>query len=489
VRPVVAVSLLVAAALIAFSLVELVSSGGGRRGDATLYAGEEIDISRLPGPQSEAAIAIDPRNPDVLLAGSNDGRGLTMLAYTSTDRGAHWTRAHLASPRRNGTCAMSDPSVAIDGRRRQFYAFVGIRCVSGRARSSLVYVARRAGPAGAWRIPPAVARQGRLTAADDHPMLVVDDNRSSPHRGRVYVAWTRFEVEPDAFVDPESEDVDLLEASALVSYSDDGGAHWSKPARLARGGRPLEVRLAVGPTGVVYATWRDAKTNSLYLASAADAATFEPRTFVGAAGVPNARRSCARSWTRIPAQPKRCVAPNPSVSVDTSGGPRSGRVYVTYGSTSLYGAQTVYIAAFAPDLRPLLGVGTPKLVSPAGGFRGPDAFLPASALDARNGDLWVCYYESGRGARRKIASYACRRSADGGETWSPQRTVARQPSDETLERADRANGYGDYEGVAVLDGLAHPIWTDGRNLKARGEEIYTAAVAAPSAIDRLEAVK
>ena len=45
-------------------------------------------------------------------------------------------------------------------------------------------------------------------------------------------------------------------------------------------------------------------------------------------------------------------------------------------------------------------------------------------------------------------------------------------SDETQPGADPRE-YGDYEGLAVANGVAHPIWTDSRNLAVRGEEIYT----------------
>ena len=36
---------------------------------------------------------------------------------------------------------------------------------------------------------------------------------------------------------------------------------------------------------------------------------------------------------------------------------------------------------------------------------------------------------------------------------------------------------GYYQGLAVMNGLAHPIWTDTRHLHTHGEEIYTARLA------------
>jgi len=38
-------------------------------------------------------------------------------------------------------------------------------------------------------------------------------------------------------------------------------------------------------------------------------------------------------------------------------------------------------------------------------------------------------------------------------------------------------GYGEYQGLAVAGGRAHPIWTDSRSLGTLKEEIYSATFA------------
>ena len=53
--------------------------------------------------------------------------------------------------------------------------------------------------------------------------------------------------------------------------------------------------------------------------------------------------------------------------------------------------------------------------------------------------------------------------------------VASAFSDETQPGA--AYQYGYYQGLAVANGVAHPIWTDTRHLDTAGEEIYTARLA------------
>jgi hypothetical protein len=460
------------AAVVAVALV-LLLRGGSAAPPPVVTATREVDVSRLPGAQSETAIAADPRRGNVLLAGSNDIRALRMAVYSSTDGGRHWTRGHLPDPRGVKPCAESDPTVAIDLRGRQYFGFLGLTCAFGRVRTASIYVATRPSASARWRtLRLPVERPAQLTA-DDHPTLLVDDGPTSPRRGRLYAAWTRFAVNRDAFSDPEGEGVQLVDAEAVVAHSDDGGAHWSKPTVLAHHGSALEVRLAASRSGEVYAVWRQQASDALFVAHSPDGSTFESRTFVAASVVP-ARHSCFRARARIPAQPRRCVSPNPTVSVSPDG----KRVYVVYGSTSLFRSQSVYLAVFDAALRPLLGVGTPNQVDPAGDFGGPDAFLPTSAVDPSDGRLWVCYYRSGRGKARRTARFTCASSTDGGRSWTPPARVARVASDETLKRANRANGYGDYEAVVARGGRAQAIWTDGRDLRSRGEEIYTASVVA-----------
>src|SRR5205823_2494776 len=129
-----------------------------------------------------------------------------------------------------------------------------------------------------------------------------------------------------------------------------------------------------------------------------------------------------------------------------------GHVYVTYGSTGLNRSQDVYVASFDQRIRPILGVRLLKPVSSTEGIHGPDQFLPTSTLDPETGRIWACYYQS-LGRARKVARYVCTASDDGGEHWKTPRVVSRAVSDETIKRAERADGYGDYEGIAATAGV------------------------------------
>src|SRR5207248_9618141 len=102
-----------------------------------------------------------------------------------------------------------------------------------------------------------------------------------------------------------------------------------------------------------------------------------------------------------------------------------------------------------------------------------DAFWPTSALDQRTGRLALCFYASGTGVARSRVWFSCSVSDSFGSPWSRIRRIATVASDETRAGASEF-AYGDYEGLVVSGGIAHPMWTDARNLGSRGEETYTA---------------
>jgi hypothetical protein len=406
-----------------------------------------------------------------------------MRVYESADGGRHWHSGLLPLPAPNHVCATSDPAVAVRFTGAQYYAFLGIRCVDGIPRGSSIYLAKRAGAGRPWRAPPMpVSTAGRTTTLiDDHPSITADDGARSPHRGRLYVGWTRFKFDPSSiWADPDAQEVDYLDVEALVSHSDDGGRHWSKPARLSQSGAPLEVRLSAAGDGTVYATWRESKTNGIYIAKSADGSSFSAGRLV-AASVVRREHSCQTARARIPAQPRRCVSPNPTVSVDTSAGPRRGRVYVVWGSTSLNQSQDVYVAAFDPDLQPVLGVGRIQQVNPTEAIQGRDQFLPTSSIDEKSGRLWACYYET-KAVGSALARFTCTGSDDGGRTWLQPVPAASWYSDESRRPANVANGYGDYEGAVVTRGRLVALWTDGGDLRKNQEEIYAAGIRTTNAV-------
>ena len=411
-----------------------------------------VDVSNLPGPQAEAAIAIDPLHDQTLLAGSNSLSEGTMRAYGSTDGGATWkTTTVFPPPKTSEASCAADPGVGIDRSGRQYFSFVrSTPCQLGHPH---LYVASRAGPDAPWGAPVLVSPL-RGARFDDKPALTV-------HGNHVYVGWTRVSHD-GAF-------------SILVSSSGDGGRTWSAPVKVNRTGEQLSyVTLATSRKGTLYVAWHDISAFHVNIAMSTDGGkTFGGEHQVVAFAIVTIP-ACAAGIV-IPAQKLTCVQPNPILSVDTSTGRYAGRVYVTYTLTDFQGDKGIAVTVFDSRLRPLAGypVGKkPLLVAPTPSSVNADQFWPASAVDPSTGTLWACFYDTRGDPKRTKAFFSCTFSRDGGRRWAKPFRAASVATDETQPGAD-SREFGDYEGLAVANGKAHPIWTDSRDLASRAEEIYT----------------
>ena len=421
--------------------------------------GPEVNVSRLPGAQSEPTIAVDPENDQIILAGSNNLAEGAMPVYSSTDGGVTWQvgTTYPPSPSRSVSCA-ADPGVGIDAAGRQYYSYLrSTPCTPGEPR---LFVVSRPGPDASWSKPVLVAHPGR-SLFDDKPAIAVDSSTASPYVNRVYVAWSRISRRGVY--------------SILSSHSGDGGRTWSRPVKVSREGSVLSyASVAVSRRGIVYVAWDDNSNLSLNIARSTDGgASFEPHRHVvtfSIVPIPH----CG-SGIVVPAQRLACIHANPIVSIDRSRGRFAGRVYVSYSNTHFNGSPNVLVRAFTSRLRPISNSGSPGEGVPVArtpiGTR-PDRFWPQSAVDPSTGALWVCFYDTTGDPKAIRAIYRCTVSRNGGRTWAVSIRAASVASDETQPGADH-RAYGDYAGLAVTNGVAHPMWTDSRDLSTLSEEIYT----------------
>jgi hypothetical protein len=444
----------------------LVGAGVAGAADGSAGAGGQVAVSSDGGRHSEVSVALDPVDPRVLVAGSNTrfAPGSRMPAYGSADGGQSWssTGGPPLPPGERGSCADGNSAVAIGPDHRQYYAFLVLQpCRPSVGFRIVLAVAHREGPHGRWVTPARSVPRPSDVTADDRPALTVDLGAASPHRGRLHLAWTRIYRGP-------------FFHTIQLSHSDDGGRTWTTPVQLSQqgafaSGAVGDASIAVARDGEVYVAWDDAIADTILLAHSLDGIHFGRARLV-ARWQDGGPFFCTGLGFGLPAQPARCIRANPLVTVDGSPGRFDGRVYLTYSTAaSADGDENVFLIAFTPDLIPLWR--TPLAIDLAAGTGG-DHFFPASALDAATGWLWVCFYDTAGDPQRIEARYVCTASQDGGRHFAPAVTAATVPSNERQLGAD-PHGYGDYEALAVAGGIAHPLWTDSRDLPTRGEQIYT----------------
>ena len=411
------------------------------------------NISHAPGLQTEAAVAVDPSEPRILLAASNETLEPEIRVYSSTNGGRTWKSER--GPLLNiDTCAWGDPAAAIAANGRQYVAYTekGV-CAQGPDLTPYLVVASRGGPDSPWLVRR-VTKPAVQFGFDDRPAITVGRD------GTVYAAWSRL--------------LGRKYQTTVISSSRDGGKTWTPPKPVDRRlVQPQLVSLAAGRGRNVYIAGVDAK--GVWLGRSTNGGRrFEVRRAVAPLPGNQAATCIVFGKFVVPQQSVRCLGPNPSVT--TTG----NRVYITYGTVGADGTQDVAVAAFDSALEPLFR----GRVGP--GKKKADQFWPVSAVDRRTGVLWVCFYDTTGDHEKKSAWFSCTTSRDG-RRWSTPVRAARSSANSQVLWADALiSGYGDsggwggYPGLAVADGVAHPLWIDTRDLGGNQEEVFGGTLSAKS---------
>jgi len=211
-----------------------------------------VDENTHDRQQAEPTIAIDPRNPDIIVAGAQDYRLRDSNQhrwhgyYRSTDGGQTWTSELLpgfpgdnspdgmASPlHRSNT--LSDPVLAFDQMGNVYYTGIAFNITNDVAQPGLVAFVAKYINDGADYFGATMIR-GPLN--DDKPWIAVDTS-SSPYDGTVYLAF----------------DANLTSTShfaTVLTHSSDGGRTFSEPLYTPGDETGELPGLTVDPLGDVY---------------------------------------------------------------------------------------------------------------------------------------------------------------------------------------------------------------------------------------------
>jgi len=338
--------------------------------------------------------------------------GIRVGASYSTSQGATWAPNILMNQTHpnQGRCN-SDPWMALAPNDRVQYAYLEYTC--GSFPPAGLNIANTS-DGGSWSNARYMPGGGGLTDKDS---ITVDPF------GRIYAAW-----------DEGNE--------MMVSWSDDGGAHWA-PFKF-----PADVCCAVlgaiiqtSSNGTVYLTWWDFNSDNIFF----DWSWDRGMTWHNDVRVNSVSGSAIATGT--------WSLPMPAMGVD----PNSGALYNIW-TDSRSGSMDIMIAASTNGGQ---SWGTNVRVNDV---TTGDQRMPDLAIDSA-GTVHAAWIDDRTGNHNIFYS----NSTNGGQTWSTNLRVTDEETSSSLVRP------GDYFAIeAGPENQAYVVWTDGRTSDGSDYEIYFA---------------
>ncbi|MGH9346244.1 MAG: sialidase family protein [Vicinamibacterales bacterium] len=396
---------------------------------------------------AEASIAINPANIDHIVAVSLQAMKpgspvrISNYSYASIDGGRTWRT--VPAPNEHQRVHGDDAvTIARDGIVYHSYiAFDGIRVPRPDRASSGIYV-RTSRDGMSWNDPvPVVDHVNTAIPFEDKPWIGVDDGEESPHRGNVYVAWTRFDVYGSA--DPDHK------THIWFSRSRDGARTFAPPVQVSESpgdaidsdGTVEGVVPSVGVKGEVYLAWAG-PAGLVFDRSLDGGYTF---------GADKAITTTPGGWD-LPVPGITRHNGMPVTAVDHSRGPHRGTIYINWIDERNDDPDVFVVSSrdqgetWSPPVR--------VNDDPKGNKR-PQLFT-WMAVDPSDGSVNVVFLDR-RDTEGTHNAVTLARSTDGGKTFANHR-VNRPPfpSNDKLF-------YGDYLGIDAHGGrvaVIYPVVVD-----------------------------
>ena len=470
--------------------------------------------------QNEPSVAVDPANPQIMVAGSNDycaeiqnGSGNVWTGYyRSTDGGASWSNslvpgypaddspAGTASPAHGSCAAAGDPTQSFDGAGRLYYGFICFNRV--KPTNGSIYVARYDNH-GASYVRTVRVERGTPSVwglFQDKINVAVDQSLGTETAGNVYVAWARYPGQAANNV-------------VLFTRSTDGGRSFSKPQRLTQGRAEEQFAdIAVGPQGEVYVTYREIAhqgptENRIRIVRSTDGG-----------------QSFTRPVTVASIDPFDSTDFGPDTCGDGPFACESGLTYARFSSLSAVAAdaggvhvvwsardedgQAKIFARNSADGLSWSGPAAPLDSVPDGHQIFPDIASAGGALSvvfqdsrgdpAYSPDLPPGNTAAGVNSGDHLNAFVAR-STDGGSTWTETQASAAGTNPNWEVRGEaRSPFFGDYNYASAAGSAVAAVWTDTRDLvpgsdpretgeddDADGFDGFQTCVWAPNDIDAL----
>jgi len=381
-----------------------------------------------PGRNTEPSIAVDPNNPQHVVAAYQDN----VHAAYSRDGGRTWATAPGVAPA--DYKVSGDVSVTFDNAGHAILCFIAFDRLgttdywAHNATRNGIFVRRSLDGGATWEPDYHVVHAWPTESGipfEDKPYLVADQTRG-PYAGNVYIGWTQFTLDSSMI---------------LFSRSADQGVTWSRPRRIStKGGLPRDdngsvegFTGAVGPDGTLYVVWADG-AHVVFTRSRDGGRTFAPsRPII----------ETAASYFKVAAVDR--ANGFPQIGID----PRSNRLFVSW-SDYRHGDVDVFMATSTDGGRTWT---TAVRVNSDSLHDGRDQFFQWLAVDPRDGAANLVFYDRRGDSTNRRSIVVLARSTDGGRSF-----VNYAWSDTAFDA--RNEFIGDYTGIAALGGRVYGSWAE-----------------------------
>lgn len=407
------------------------------------------------GPANELMLAVNPKDPDNVVIGSKNydpAASDCVWAGTSVthDGGKNWTNGWVGGdkahrePRLAAYDCVTDPVLDF-GADGTLYYLVEAYNIGDEASSQLppplggfgagsnMWLAASFDGGDSWEL------RGVISLGPGSALLLHDksDLAASPRSGTLAASWTMFGA---------------FGAQLVYTRSTDGGRTFAPPQRLMELGRVQEgaamVDLDWDAEGRLHAVWFNWSTGEvMYAVSQDDGATFsEPRVLAQ-----------AHPWTgqNAPNSDFR-IFDSPMLAVDTTEGPRAGRLYLTWADDqAAEDDHDVWL------LRSEDGGATWSEPLHVGSTLGADQFHP-NLVVASDGSVHLFFYDRRYAEGNRLLDATHGVSLDGGLSWNWTRASASSFDGDLGIHQGGFPFMGDYNGIGAGGDVAYLTYADTR---------------------------
>jgi hypothetical protein len=413
----------------------------------TLTVGPNVNVSHLPGNDSEAAIAVNPTNPKNVAVVCMDEASANMVrVYHSFDGGTTWADQDIGP-------ALS-PQAAGDGQIKfdKFgNLFVTLLDFSAGCQLLMSSDGGQTFTLLGDPIPGSVDRLSGL--GPDQPSIAVGPG-PTPGTGSIWISAAL------SILNNQNVLTQVIEVDgALITGLGKVGAFNTLPATVPGSIAGNFGDIAVGPKGQVLVTFEapafgtgpagiymSVNSQGLTALTAFSQAKLVTKVNVG-------------GMYPIPAQPNRAIDAEANLAYDRSGGSHNGRAYLVYtdAPSALSSATNIFVR-YSDDS----GTTWSNAVRVNDDTGTNSQFFSSIAVDQATGNLAVGWMDCRNSATNTQAEYFVSASTDGGSTFLPNAQVSRGLSDvfhKTGVPPDQFD-FGDFYYLDVYNNAIHVVWPD-----------------------------